>query len=310
MDKPIISIDYLTWVRPQFHKLLFYFMDKIKPENKKKIKLNILATSGQEGVFAGMPKDIVHDIVYFPSGLNYPAKNNFSITRPETYSIKLDEDILMSNYMWDFIIENIERVDDAMLMSPILSANIPYVDEYMRGLFTPEERKAVEASFLKVRLGVAWGVDYSVLNKHTIDAEEWNPEEYWNSVKSEIKHPYKGIHPLRVSSVAHDLLNGYSLNHLDKIFGKNYFRLTERNMVYFTNSFFAMRTDLWKEAPTRKDLHVDPYDEVPISLLMHERGLKALAIENGYAMHLCFNNVRDLPKENKLYRDIAKVVMI
>ena len=310
MDKPIISIDYLTWIRPQFHELLFYFMDKIKPENKKKIKLNILATRGQEGTFIGIPKGIEYDIIYFPKGMNYPAKNNFLITRPETYSIKLDEDILMSNYIWDFIIENIKSVDDVMFMSPILSANIPYVDEYIRGLFTPEERKSIEASFLKVKLGVNWGVDYSVLNKHTINAKEWNPEEYWNSVKSEIKHPYKGIHPLRVSSVAHDLLNGYSLNHLDKIFGKNYFRLTERNMVYFTNSFFAMRTDLWKEASTRKDLHVDPYDEVPISLLMHERGLKALAIENGYAMHLCFNNVRDLPKENKLYRDIAKVVMI
>ena len=305
-----ISIDYLTWVRPQFHKLLFFFMDRIKPENKARIKLNILATKGQEGVFGEVPDGIEYEIIYFPRMLNYPDKNLFSVTQSETYSIKLDEDILLSNYIWDFIIENIERVDEVMFMSPILSANIPFIDEYVSGLFTEEEKKAIEDSFRRVKFGKAWGVDYSALNKYTVDAEEWNPVEYWRAVESEIKHSYKGMHPLRSSEESHNLLNEYSLNYLDKIFGAGDFSLTERDMVYFTNSFYAIRTDRWKEAVSRRDLFVDLYDEVPVNRFMHEKGLKALAIDNGYAMHLSFNNVRNLKKENALYNEIARRVMV
>ena len=46
----MLNINYFPHIRPQYHKLIFYFMEKIKPENKEKIRLNIL-TSGNMGGF-------------------------------------------------------------------------------------------------------------------------------------------------------------------------------------------------------------------------------------------------------------------
>ena len=122
---------------------MFYFMGKIKPENKQKIKLNILTTGRNKQQFSNLPKDIHTVTTCFPDDNNYMQKIEFATKQKETYSIKLDEDIFFSNYVWDFIIENIDKLDDAMFMSPILSTGVSFIDDYMDALFTNEEREAV-----------------------------------------------------------------------------------------------------------------------------------------------------------------------
>ena len=192
-----------------------------------------------------------------------------------------------------------------MLISPIMSANIPFIDEYINGIFTPEEKAEIEGAFLEFEFNKMWGTDYRCLNKHTINADKWNPAAYWETVRG-TKDPRRGVHPLRASKKAHNLLNKFSLNHLDDIFGKKDLSLSERNPVYFTNTFFATRTEIWKEANDRKELFDSVFDECRLNELRIELGLPILAIENGYAMHLGFNNVRKLGEEQLLYSKLLK----
>ena len=309
--KNMLSINYLPHRRPEFHKLMFYFMGKIKPENKQKIKLNILTTGENKQQFSNPPKDIKAVTTCFSDDNNYMQKIEFATKQKETYSIKLDEDIFFSNYVWDFIIENMDKLDDAMFMSPILSTGVSFIDDYMARLFSDDERKAVEAEFLKVKFTISLGADYRPLNKHTIEASEWKPKDYWQTVKNEVKHAYKGVHPIRFSLEAHRLINEFTMNHLDEIFSYGDFEIESKDLVYFTNSFFAIRTDRWRTAIDRKDLFVDEFDEVPVNRLMNESGLPALVIKNGFAIHPFYNFVSKLmPRcETNFYNSIVQRVI-
>jgi hypothetical protein len=147
----MITIDYLPHARPvEYWRLTSHFLNNIKPENKKKIKVNILATN-DEPWLDYLDPDIAAQVIIFPYNGNYLAKAKLASKDENPYSIKLDEDCFMSNHVWDYFIENIHILDDpdVLLVSPLVSTNIPLVDEFIDTFIDDEKvknKKGVVAS--------------------------------------------------------------------------------------------------------------------------------------------------------------------
>ena len=51
----------------------------------------------------------------------------------DKYAVKLDEDCFIPNHVWDYIIENIDVLDDEdnFVLTPMLSNGIPHTDRFV-----------------------------------------------------------------------------------------------------------------------------------------------------------------------------------
>jgi hypothetical protein len=287
----MITIDYLPHARPiEYWRLTSHFLNGIKPENKKKIKINILATN-DEPWLDYLDPDIAAQVIIFPYNGNYLAKANMASKDENPYSVKLDEDCFMNSHVWDYMIENINILDDpdTLLISPLVSTNIPLVDQFIEAYIDDVEVKEQLYSFFKNRYmpNNLWGVDYTSLNKHTVDAEKWDSETYYKGV-ADINHYYRGIHPVRISVEAQLLLSEYVLNTMDKFLSKQEYSLKEFNRPYFTNNIFAFKTEDWRKV---LELPNDGFDEVPLSEYKNAHNKKCYYIDNGFCVHPMYNTV-------------------
>ena len=184
------------------------------------------------------------------------------------YSVKVDEDCFVSEHVWNYIYDNIDvcLMDrKALLIAPLLSTGIPTCTFFVLGLLNEKEREELFNIYLKREMpNNLWKLDYSILNKHTIYAEDWIEWMFYDSVRK-LETNFKGIHPLRISYKAHIYLNEWILKNYDKVFhltdGDNNLCAREASnlMPYFTNSFFAIRTSEWKHIITNETFQ-DRYD--------------------------------------------------
>lgn len=287
----MITIHYLPHSRPiEYWKLTAHFLNKIKKENKEKIRLSILATNDCNWLDYLDP-GIKVQIVVFPFNGNYLKKVHMASNDTNPYSVKLDEDCFMSNHVWDYLIENIDILEseENLLLSPLVSTNIPLVDQFIDSYVIDEKVKKELHQMFKNRLmpNNLWGVDYSSLNAHTINATEWNYEAYYEAV-AKINHYYRGIHPVRISVEAQLLLNDYILNSTERFFDKHEYSIKEFNRPYFTNNIFAFKTSDWRKV---LQLPNDGFDEYPLSDYKNQYNKKCFYIENGFCVHPMYNTV-------------------
>ena len=183
-----ITINYLSHNRLHYSDLMFYFLSKIKPKNKTKLKLNILSSVEYDWSVKCENLGIDYEVIVFNSHLNYLTKIKFAVNSDTKYSVKLDEDCFMNNYVWDYLIENVGVLDneEILTLSPTMSNNIPSCDYFIDDFINDENVKTeIYNWFLKREMpnGV-WGVDYSSLNDYTINAKTWNPKNFYNGVEN------------------------------------------------------------------------------------------------------------------------------
>ena len=96
----MITINYLSHNRPHFSDLTFYFLNKIKEENKSKIQLNILASNDDNWVEKSKTLiGIKTEIFIINGGNNYLDKLKIALNSNSEYSIKLDEDCFINNFI-------------------------------------------------------------------------------------------------------------------------------------------------------------------------------------------------------------------
>ena len=287
----MISIYYLPHTRPiEYTKLTFHYLNQIKPENKEKIQLNIFATNDTDWVQYVHP-DIKIRVIIFPYNGNYLHKVSMASEDNNPYCVKLDEDCFMSNHVWDYLIENINILesDENLLLSPLVSTNIPLVDEFIESYVLDKDVKNKLYNYFLQRLmpNDLWGVDYTSLNKHTIDTDKWNPDQYYDSVWK-INHYYRGIHPIRISVESQLLISDYIYETTDRFFRKHDYNIKEFTRPYFTNNIFAFKTKDWKKILMMPN---DGFDEVPLNEYKNKYNKKCFYIENGFCMHPMYNTV-------------------
>ena len=316
-----ITINYLPHSRPiEYWKITSHFINKIKPENKKRIKVNILATEDRPWLDY-LDRDIDANVIIFPFNGNYLKKVHLASKDENPYSVKLDEDCFMSNYVWDFLIENIGILDDPenLLISPLVSTNIPLVDKFIESYIIDEDvKEKLYQHFLNRTMpSNIWGVDYTSLNQYTIQSDKWDSEKYYEGVWK-INHYYRGIHPVRISVESQLLINEYIINSLDRFFSEHNYSIEEFKGPYFTNNVFAFKTENWRKILS---LPNDGFDEVPLSEYKNAHNMKCFYIENGFCIHPMYNTVfgynpqfdigmdNGLQKEIEIVKEIASKIL-
>lgn len=275
-----------------FWLITSFFLNKIKPENKTKIFLNILTTKKNFDWSSNL-KNINHRV--YECSLNHPnymEKVNISIENSEKYAIKLDDDCFLSNHVWDYIIENINVLDDEenFILTPMLSNGIPHVDRFVESFIDDEKvKEKIYKSYLNQNMpNGLWDVDYSSLNEYTINSEEWDSEKFFNGV-SNLNHFYKGIHPIRICAEAQVLLNDYILDNFYRMMEKKIYSIKEFTEPYYTNSVFAIKTEDWKKLINIEKY--DDFDEVQLNVYKHRYNKKFLYVENGFGLHVMYNTI-------------------
>jgi hypothetical protein len=270
-------------------------LDFFKLLKKEKIKILICYSNKQdEMIWRKKQEELINDdinteLVYLNNGLNYLNKINYFIDTDCEYSCSMDEDILSSNYVLDFLIENINILDngDNLFLAPLISNGIPSIDLFINDFCTDNEKELLHNIFVNTKIDNMWGVDYTSLN---YIKNKWEYSTFHDYVKN-IKHYYKGIHPVRVSTLAHQELADIICNNKDKLLNNNNFYLQTYNFPYFCNSFYFIKTKTWKNIIQNKNLFVDPYDEVPLNLYMQNNNLNMVFVRNAFSLHMAYNTI-------------------
>jgi hypothetical protein len=288
----LITINYLSHNRTNYSELTFYFLKKIKQENKDKIKINILATHENGWVSKCNELGIDYNITMHNSYENYLSKIKIAISTDTEYSVKLDEDCFINNFVWDYLIENVFILnnDNNLTLSPIMSNNIPSCDYFINDFISDKNVKnKIYDFFLKREMpNGLWGVDYSVLNRYTVNTNAWNSIEFYKVV-SNLETNTKGIHPLRISYEAQMIINDYILNNCDKFKNKNNYEIIKIDAPYFTNSLFFIKTREWINILNQPS--IDAFDEIALNKYKKDNDKNFLFVKNGFGIHPMFNTV-------------------
>lgn len=288
----MISINYFSNTRLNFFELTFYFLNKIKEENKKKIKINILTNSENYQFFVDEIKkyDLPIFIVKFKDGFNYTDKLKFSVSENSEFSIKLDEDCFINNHIWDFIIENTSILNDPknLLVTPTLSTTIPTCDLFIDKFLTESESEIIKNFFLNQEMpNGLFDVDFSPLNETTTKSKEWKYEKYYELLEN-LPTETKGIHPMRISYNAQTKINDFILKSYHKLLNENNYSFTEIKTPYFTNNLFLIKTQLWSDIVNSNHSF---YDEIPLSNYHRKNNTQILIVDNGFGIHTMYNTI-------------------
>jgi len=289
----MITINYLSHNRRDFWKywkVTSYFLNKIKPENKEKIFLNILAT--KEHDWSSELEGINHKVYQFPDvELNYMQKVEVCLQSDE-YAVKLDEDCFIPNHVWDYIIENINVLDDEdnFVLTPMLSNGIPHTDRFVESFIADENyRQTIYECYLKQEMPRGlWGADYSPLNLYTLNSWSWDSDKFFEGV-SKLDTYLKGIHPIRICADAQVLLNDYIVEHLDRLVAKHKYSIKKFTEPYYTTSTFVIKTKDWHKLLSMGSY--DSFDEIQMNLYREKYNKNFLYVENGFGIHTIYNTI-------------------
>jgi hypothetical protein len=222
------------------------------------------------------------------AGTNYLNKIKYLINSEYRYSCSMDDDILISSYLWDYVIDNLEILNNEknLFIAPLISNGIPSVDLFIEDFCTTEEKESLHSTFIDTRIENLWGANYEILNK---ERKTWGID-FYDDVKK-INHHYKGIHPVRVSIDAHNKLAEYICKNPKRLLEENEYRMEILKFPYFCNSFYFIKTETWKKIIEDSSLFRDSYDEVPLNLYMEKNDLHMVFIRNGFCLHMAYNTI-------------------
>jgi hypothetical protein len=274
-------------------------IDEIKKiTNKEKIEVVICFTNindsdtwrlkSRELVESGIEASEICINATAYDGTNYMNKIRHLVNTDCKYSCSMDDDILIPSFLWDYMIENIEVLDNDnnLFIAPLISNGIPTVDLFIEDFCTDAQKEEIKNTFLNTRIENMWGANYELLNRKR---DEWN-YDYYDDVRK-IDHYYKGIHPVRVSIDAHTKIAQFICDNPSKLMDRNSYRLDIRKFPYFCNSFYLIRTEIWKKIIMDDSLFRDPYDEVPLNLYMQYNDLNMVFVRNGFCLHMAYNTI-------------------
>jgi hypothetical protein len=304
MNNKMIQINILAHNLDRFEFFSRSLEELKKIKNKELIKIVVALTSESnlweikmhEFKELGFDFNLIYNQGVDSSGLNYMNKIYSLINSDCEYSCSIDDDILISSYLWDYIIENINVLDNEenLLITPLISNGIPTVDFFVEDFYTLEEREVIHNIFKTTYIDNYWGVNYSSLN---YKKSEWNMD-FYSKVK-EINHYYKGIHPVRISEEAHQNIAENICNKREFFMSKQDYRLEFHKLPYFCNSFFFIKTSVWKKIIEDQSLFRDPFDEVPLNLYMEKNNLNMVIVRNGFCIHMAYNTITN-EKQKKI----------
>ena len=223
------------------------------------------------------------------------------------FSCKYDDDVLISSHVWDFIMDNLDKITDKTpIISPILTNGIPTVEFFVEDFCLPEENKIAKSLFLSGYVDPdIWGLNFSEVNTKIKSMTEWNGQEYWNFV-SKVKTEWdtrdvpwyyfmvRGVHPARFTYEYNKFIADCIIKNQEKFFSKQNYYFDTYAAPYFTNNMFVSKTNYWRD--TFK-LFNDGWDEGQLTLKEKIDKSSILYIRNGFGIHMAYgmtNNQQDI----------------
>ena len=307
--------------RRNFIDLFMHFVNRIKPENKKLLSINFMMTDNLD--LSGLETDIPYKLMYHsgrrPTN-NYKSKMWAMLEEDCKYTVKFDEDIIMSNHVWDYMIENRELLytdPELLLLTPVVNIGVPTCDMFIEDFCSEKKKNELHSIFLRQDMqktaGDTWGIadnEFTTLNQHTTGASEWNPDAYWESVKG-LNTELKGIHPVRVDFESQRHLADVVINNLPDFLRPREYSVDKTNRPYLCNDACMMRTDVYNDINEFSEFL--PYDEIPMNAYRRAKDLRFGFIRNGLALHTLYGYVSTghddrLEMENEIYRSIKQAV--
>ena len=312
-----ISINYLPHNRSYYFTTIFNQLINIKEENKNVIEVNVFVSYEDDphiNLNLLLDNGIDAQLIYQPHlDGHYMGKVEKAVDISRKYYISLDEEVFMNHYIWDYYIENCSVLDDEqnVWMAPLLSSGIPTVDWFIEQFFDDEEISYIHNLFknteFEPRSYAPPGCE--VLNKCTVESEEWDYENFYNEVHK-MNTYYKGIHPVRYSGDIQEKLLNMVLNNKRKLFKKfDYSIFSGKDRPYFCNNMFMMKTENWRKFVFDSTLFVDRFEEVPLNRFRDMYDLDMLYINNAFGIHPAYNWIgmdRYREMSDRFFNDISK----
>lgn len=293
-----LLIFYLTDHRR--HYTFPHFIEMLNKSQRKHLwKLLILTHSNDLEFYNNKLSeynDIHFNTVNVTQTNNYIVKVKHAIHYADTdkipYVMKCDNDIFIKADTLDFMIDNLELLEDGrhLTIGPVLTSGIPGIEYFKEQFLDNDAKKYLGNLFLEtVFCDDFCGGNYAYLNKNTIESREWKKEEFFENVKS-MDHYYKGIHPIRVNEESLQYLNNYIIKNKSRFLEKKHLSMIMNdNSPYLCNSVFCIKTNTYKDIVYDEKLYVDPFEEVPLNKYSWMNNMNHLFVKNGFAIHMYYN---------------------
>jgi len=233
---------------------------------------------------------------------SYPERVKFAHKSECEYSCKMDDDVLMSSHVWDYVYENLDKLtQQTPVIAPIFTNGIPSADLFVQDFLSDEDKKTAHELFLTGPVADSeWGLDYTGVNQKIRSMQEWNDGEYWSTLTTintkwdvnPVPWYYcivRGVHPARYSKEYNFFVADKIFENKDKFFDKQEYRLETYKAPYFCNNLFFCKTEYWRDTYT---LFTDGWDEGQLTLQMRLDKANPLYIRNGFAIHMAYGMTR------------------
>lgn len=267
-------------------KLDEYYINLIK---------NYLPNNSNIKIFAHHPHNYMHKITY-------------AVEQDHEFTIKMDEDCVLSSSGWDRFFELIELMhDDDLFCTGAISSGIPTCDLFIKN-FIPTFKNTIGYLFLNTPFYNRDGACYTNLNQINYPNNIWNSDLFFENVWK-INHYYKGIHPVRFNKFSNLFINECIFKCLPQSMmpiEKQIIR-DKNKYPYFCNNIFGIRTKDWKTILNSKDLLFDGFDEVALNQYRLKNNKNALIDAGIPIIHTLYNWHYDTEYETSLVNKINQV---
>jgi hypothetical protein len=293
-----LLIFYLTDNRR--HYTFPHFVNLLKGSQKKdQWKLIVLTHSRDTSFYSSQLQgsEIQNEVVRISFVNNYISKVKFALQKAKEnnipYMMKCDNDIFFTGRTLDYMIDNLSALEDGehLTLGPTLSSGIPGVEHFMKQFLSEEEQEELKKRFLLMKFESSERECYGLLNKYTVEASSWDPDGFFELVKSS-PYFYKGVHPIRHIIETISYLNDCILKKKEQFYEEKELSLiSDKKSPYLCNSVFCIKTDIYESIINDDSLYVDPYEEVPVNRTAWNTGKGHLFVRNGFAIHMYYNTV-------------------
>ena len=243
----------------------------------------------------------------------YLSRTYESLNTPCKYSCKVDDDALISRHVWDYMIENLDKLSyENPVIAPIFTNGIPSVEMFVEDFLDPDDVEKAHELFLDgYILEDQWNLNYSEVNEKIASMSKWDGREYWDYMEdadtkwetSPVPWSYfqvRGVHPARFSKEYNMFIADRIFANRDKFFAKNEYRLEEYHAPYWTNNIFVSTTDFWKNT---MPIHNDGWDEGNMNLRMLMDNSRVLYVRNGFGIHMAYGMTEGQSEIERYYTE-------
>lgn len=274
----------------------------IKPENKNKIRLVVYFHESNEDVWTPILHQAVENGIDVSAALMksdaYMDKVSIVNQSEDPYMCKWDDDVFINRHVWDFMIDNIDILEDPKvgIVCPTLSNGIPSAGIFIDDFLTQQERDTVHKIFLKDNvIADIWGSNHQDVYDAVSKMESWNDLDYWkivdrnNPIKNRNLAWYmiiaKGVHPSRFSYDYNMFLAKHAESNIDLIAQKRDMSFVKYKAPYVCNNLFLCKTELYKES---QKMFFDHWDEGQLTAYMNFHDKVPMFVKNCYGIHMAY----------------------